>query len=130
MRRASPPAPTPTPDTPAVTPRTRRRIRTGPEVRERRRRVIRYSLLVVSGLLMVNALFGEKGYLATIQAKQEHDQVETRLNALRARNAALIEEADRLRNDPQALEEAAREDLGLIRPGEKVITIRDRQKPK
>jgi cell division protein FtsB len=33
-----------------------------------------------------------------------------------------------MKQDPQALEEAARRDLGLIRPGETLITIRDRTK--
>ena len=111
---------------PAPQPRDRKRVRTGPEVRERRRRVIRYALVVVSGLLMVNALFGDKGYLATIQARQEQTQAANRLHALRAENARLAEEADRLSNDPHTLEEAAREGLGLIRPGETLITLRDR----
>lgn len=77
---------------------------------------------------MVNALVGEKGYLATIQARQEHDRAADALSTLRAENAALAAEAQRLRNDPEALEEAARQDLGLIRPGETLITLRDRVK--
>lgn len=116
------------PDADPVTPRParRRRARTGPEVRERRRRLIRYGLLAVSALLMVNALIGEKGYLATIQARREHDALEASLRALRSENARLAEEARRLKEDPKALEEAARRDLGLIRPGETLITVRDR----
>ncbi|MDA1307655.1 MAG: septum formation initiator family protein [Acidobacteria bacterium] len=120
-----PTRPAPTPAT-APQPRDRKRVRTGPEVRERRRRALRYALVVVSGLLMVNALFGDKGYLATIQARQEQTRAASALQALRAENARLAEEADRLRNDPHTLEEAARRGLGLIRPGETLITLRDR----
>lgn len=120
------------PDTPPATaPRSRGRKRlrpSAPEVRDRRRRWLRYGLLIVSGVLMVNALFGERGYLATIQARQEQEKLEAGLHALRVENANLAEDARRIKQDPQALEEAARRDLGLIRPGETLITIRDRPK--
>ncbi len=120
------------PDEPQVTAsrlRERKRLRpSAPEVRDRRRRLFRYALLVVSGVLMVNALFGERGYLATIQARQEQRQYEAALHAVRVENARLAEDARRMKHDPQALEEAARRNLGLIRPGETLITIRDRTK--
>jgi cell division protein FtsB len=116
---------------PATSPRSRDRKRlrpSAPEVRDRRRRWFRYGLLIVSGVLMVNALFGERGYLATVQARQEQQRYEAALHRLRVENANLAEDARRIKMDPQALEEAARRDLGLIRPGETLITIRDRQK--
>lgn len=120
----------PTPEAADAAPRgrARRRPRSGPEARERQRRLVRYALLAVSGVLMVNALFGEKGYLATIQARQESDRVERQLAALRADNEQLAELIRRMREDPNALEDAARRDLGLIRPGETLITLRDRPK--
>lgn len=120
----------PTPDAADTAPRgrTRRRPRSGPEVRERRRRLVRYALLAVSGVLMVNALFGEKGYLATIQARQEQNRVQQQLAALLAENEQLANDIRRMREDPAALEDAARRDLGLIRPGETLITLRDRPK--
>jgi len=37
------------------------------------------------------------------------------------------EEVDELRHDPAAIEDAARRDLGLIKPGEKVFMIKDLQ---
>jgi len=118
-------------ETPVTAPRARDRKRlrpSAPEGRDRRRRLFRYGLLIVSGILMVNALFGERGYLATIQARQEEHGLEADLQAIRVENADLAEDAMRIKQDPQALEEAARRDLGLIRPGETLITIRDRIK--
>ena len=44
---------------------------------------------------------------------------------MRAENARLQQEADRLKTDPAALEEAARRELGLIRPGETLVIIKD-----
>jgi cell division protein FtsB len=90
--------------------------------------MLRYALLIVSGVLMVNALVGERGFLANMQARERQKIQDQRLEALRAEGAALKERARRLREDPRALEEAARENLGLIRPGETLITIRDRKK--
>ena len=43
----------------------------------------------------------------------------------RAANVRLAGQARRLREDPTAIEEVARRELGLIRPGEKVFIIKD-----
>jgi cell division protein FtsB len=109
-------------------PRVRRRPQTALEVRERRRRWMRYTLAIVSGVLMINALVGEKGYLATLQARQQRIEIEASVNALQAENEALVDLADRLRRDPLTLEAVAREDLGLIKPGETLVTLKDRPK--
>jgi len=95
------------------------------DVRERRRRLVTYALLIVSGVLMVNALVGENGYLATVRARHERAGLLGSIAKLRLENHALEEEQRRLKTDPAAVEEAARRDLGLIRPGETLIVIRD-----
>ena len=51
------------------------------------------------------------------------------LDHLRAENAALRSQARRLREDPTAIEEVARRDLGLIAPGEIVFIIKDAKAP-
>ena len=48
-----------------------------------------------------------------------------RIKLLSSENAQLREEARRLREDPTAIEELARRELGLIKPGEKVFIIKD-----
>ncbi len=44
---------------------------------------------------------------------------------MRARNDALTDEIRRLREDPGAVEELAREELGLMMDGELLIILRD-----
>src|SRR5262245_39611344 len=65
------------PDPPAestpVRPHGRRPIRTSQEIRTRRRRWISYGLFAFSLVLVVNAVVGENGYLATLRARQEYD---------------------------------------------------------
>ena len=107
-------------------PRVRRRVRTGTTDRQRRKKIWTYGLLLLSAGLMVNALIGEKGYLANLQAKQEFQDVSESLRQLKAENARLKEQAKRMQTDPQALEDSARSQLGLIKPGETLITLRDR----
>lgn len=107
-------------------PRVRRRVRHAVENGERRRKIWTYGLLLFSAAMMVNALIGEKGYLANLQARQEYQHVSESLRQLKEENARLAEEANHLRTDPRALEHAARQQLGLIKPGETLITLRDR----
>ena len=75
---------------------------------------------------MVNAPIGEKGYLANLQAQREFKAASNALVQIEAENAALEAKIKRLRQDPQALEDFAREKLGLVKPDETLIILRDR----
>ena len=44
---------------------------------------------------------------------------------MRAENAGLRLQAQRLREDPSAIEELARQELGLIKPGERLFIVKD-----
>ena len=76
-------------------------------------------------MLFIDALVGDKGLLAMLQARQQYRDLEQSLAEVRAENADLREEAERLREDPTAIEELARRDLGLIKPGEKLFIVKD-----
>ncbi len=106
--------------------RVRRRVRKSTDGRERRKKFWTYGLLTVSAMLMVNALIGEKGYLANLQAQREFKAATHALQQIEAENSALEAKIERLRKDPQALEDFAREQLGLVKPGETLIILRDR----
>ena len=106
-------------------PRVRRRVR--PRSGDGKgKKIWTYGLLLLSAGLMVNALIGEKGYLANLQARQEFQDASESVRQLKAENARLQEEARRMQSDPQALEDSARSQLNLIKPGETLITLRDR----
>lgn len=94
------------------------------------RRIVRYVLALVTLILIVDAIVGEKGLLALFQARREYQAVEAALAQSRATNAQLREEARRLREDASAVEELARRELGLIRPGEKLFIIKEAPKKK
>lgn len=96
----------------------------------RGRRVVRYVLAFVAVVLVVDAIAGERGLLSLLKARRDFALVESALERARQRNAALRDEARRLREDPTAIEEAARRDLGMIRPGETLFIVKDAQPPK
>jgi cell division protein FtsB len=93
--------------------------------RRRHRRVVQYVFLLAGCVLVIDALVGDKGLLAMIQARQTYRALEASLTEVRAENARLREQAQRLREDPAAVEELARRELGLIKPGEKLFIIKD-----
>jgi cell division protein FtsB len=81
--------------------------------------------MLVASIIVVNGLVGDRGLLAMLRARHEGDVRAATIARLRAENARLREEVQRLRSDPNTLEEVARRELGLIRPGEKVFIIKD-----
>jgi cell division protein FtsB len=91
----------------------------------RARRLVRYLLISVTAVLVVDALVGEKGLLALLQARRESAAVERALERSREDNKQLRDHARRLKEDPTAIEAIARRDLGLIKPGEKLIIVKD-----
>jgi cell division protein FtsB len=86
---------------------------------------VEYLVVLVGSVLMIDAFVGEKGLLAMMEAREQYRLLEQSLADARAENTRLREQARRLREDPAAIEEIARRELGLIRPGEKVFIIRD-----
>lgn len=93
--------------------------------RRRRGRILRYIVVAVGCVLIVDALVGDRGLLAMLKARQQYRALELSLERARADNAQLREQARQLREDPAAIEDLARGELGLIRPGEKLFIIKD-----
>lgn len=93
------------------------------------RRSIHLLLIFVTVVLVVDALVGEKGLMESMRARQQYREVSASLDAIKRENVQLLEEARRLKEDPQAIEALARKDLGLIRPGELLFIIKD-EKPR
>jgi len=93
--------------------------------RQRRSRLVRYLIVAVGCVLIIDALVGDRGFLAMLKARQQYRTLETALARSRTENAQLREEARELREDPKAIEAIARRELGLIRPGEKLFIVKD-----
>jgi cell division protein FtsB len=92
----------------------------------RRRRRLDLALTFIALILLVNAVVGDRGLLETWRARQQYSKLATGISSLRDENHALRDQARRLREDPASIESVARQDLGLIRPGEILVVVRAR----
>jgi cell division protein FtsB len=99
-------------DLPKLPPRRRERAWTG--------RVLCFAACV----LAVNALIGERGLSETLRARREFNAAVAELSRLQYENAALAETIYQLRHDAPTIENVARAELGLIRPGEILVVLK------
>ncbi len=93
------------------------------------RRLARFLLVLTAAVLLANAIAGERGLVQTATVRREYRQLVDSIARLQRENRQLALQADRLRHDPWAIEELARRELGLIRPGEQLFIITDRPVP-
>ncbi|MCU0250714.1 MAG: septum formation initiator family protein [Vicinamibacterales bacterium] len=86
--------------------------------------VILFSLCV--SVVVIDAFAGDRGLAALMRTRQDHDRLAAEVGARKRENDRLREQIQRLRDgDPAAIEEIARRELGLIKPGERLFIIRN-----
>jgi cell division protein FtsB len=56
-------------------------------------------------------------------ASAQYQKINSEVESLRTKNAALASEVQRLRSDPRAIESASREYLKMVRPNEIIVPI-------
>jgi cell division protein FtsB len=91
------------------------------QLREFLRRNATWFLAAALSLLLLQDLFGTHGVLAMRRAQKEAATVKQEINLINDENRQLQDRVKALKNDSQAIEHIAREDLGLARPGEYVF---------
>jgi cell division protein FtsB len=89
----------------------------------------RWGVVFFALAVIVDAVVGERGLLAMLRAREQYESATAALGQQRAENDKLREQVQRLTDDPAAIEELAREELGLIRPGEKLFIVKDLKPP-
>ncbi|PYN13874.1 MAG: hypothetical protein DME06_05960 [Candidatus Rokuibacteriota bacterium] len=75
----------------------------------------------VSVLALALVAYGSSGLLRVWQMKREVETLEREIVTLRGETEDLARSVDRLRGDPETIEKIAREEFGLVRPGERVL---------
>ena len=89
-----------------------------------RRKAATLASIILVLALVVGSLFGDRGFLQLVRQQQRAEEMAREIEELRAENGRLAAEIVALRSDPRAIERLAREELGLVRPGETVFLIR------
>jgi cell division protein FtsB len=110
---------------PSAPPRRKARAAAPVAAPAKRRRTLQMLLIFVTLVLVINALVGERGLMETLRARQQHQELVASIERLKTENGRLREEARRLRTDPGTIEALARQELGLIKPGEMLFIIKD-----
>ena len=94
-----------------------------PRRQRHRSKVVQHTIALVTLVLLGEALIGEGGLVAMRRARNTQLRLDQRIVTLRAENDALRDTVRRLQEDPRAIEDIARRELGLISPGEIVVVI-------
>jgi cell division protein FtsB len=76
---------------------------------------------VAAGLGLALVVYGGSSAVRVWRLQRQVVTMERELGALRDQQAELARAVDRLRSDPETIEQRAREDLGKVRPGEIIL---------
>ncbi len=87
-----------------------------------RRRLRLVGLLAL--LLAILSAVGDRGVIRLYQLVRTRGDLSREINRLKEVNGQLAEEVRSLREDPSRIEEMARDELGLVRPGDTVYDFR------
>lgn len=87
------------------------------------RRNLNWLLATALALLLLQDIFGTHGLLAMRRSQQQASQVQKEIEQIDEENRQLQERVKALRSDPAAIERIAREEMGLVRPGEYIFKL-------
>ena len=82
---------------------------------------LRAATLAVIALAILG--FGGQSLGRLWNMKREVDGLEREIAALRVETDRVSASVARLRSDPESIEQIAREELGLIKPGERILKL-------
>ncbi|HWO43167.1 MAG TPA: septum formation initiator family protein [Candidatus Eisenbacteria bacterium] len=89
-------------------------------------RWLHYVLALAIALLCVTAIVGDRGLLHLARLQSEKQRLDEQNYRLQKENESLQRQIARLRRDDSYLEQVAREELNLVRPGEIIYRFRPR----
>ena len=82
------------------------------------------ALIVVTLIVLVDSLFGDRGLAETRKARRALVQAHVNLAQIKNTNAGLREQARRLSEDANTIEGVARQELGLMREDEVMFVLK------
>jgi cell division protein FtsB len=98
-----------------------------------KRKALSLALFIILASSILNALFGDRGFIEMLKARQQLQALEHEIRDTKVENQRLLEEIRALKTSPLAIERLAREKLGLVKPGEVILLIEkteDRDRPR
>jgi cell division protein FtsB len=93
-----------------------------------RRRAATVGAAALALVIAYGVVFGHNGITVYLHKRQEQKTLQQQMVLLEKENNRLRGHAERLQNDPGAIEHEAREELHYTRPGEVIVTLPVAQK--
>lgn len=94
-----------------------------------RRKALALASFLVLVSLVVGALFGDRGFVHLYAERRRAESLLRDIEDLRQDNARIAGQIQALRTNASAIEKIAREELGLVRPGEILFLVPDDASP-
>jgi cell division protein FtsB len=87
------------------------------------RRKLLWASVLAAAVLLGWSVSAEGGFRRYLRLSNDLETLKDKNQKLTAENGRLRREVQSMRGDAKALERAAREELGFVKPGEVVVTV-------
>ena len=91
-------------------------------------RPIVYALILITILLLVFTLPGEKGLIRSYQLYQELNDLTSQNTALKKKNQVLAQEASMLKDNLAYIEHVIIQEMNLVKPGDIIVVFKKGKK--
>ena len=88
-----------------------------------------FVMALLSLVMLMHEIFGRNGYMTLRRQKKEYTHLQQQIQTLSQQNQQLEQKINALKNNPEAVEKQARDQLHLAKPGEIIYMLPDRTAP-
>lgn len=90
------------------------------------RRNALFAMALLSLVLLMHEIFGRNGYMTLRREKKNYTALQQQIQKVSKENQQLEQKIHALKDNPEAIEKQARDQLRLARPGEIIYTLPDK----
>lgn len=94
-----------------------------PAVRSRLERYVFAAVAVLLAGLAIDGVFGAHGTIATYRLKLKVQKAQQQVGNLEQQNKVFADQIHKLKTQPSAIENVARQRMGLVKPGQLVFKL-------
>lgn len=91
----------------------------------KKRRTVLIIVGSLAALLLIVLFYSDRGIIHLNKLKEERDNLEITNREILEENRKLLLKIDRIKKDPKYIEDEARKKLGLVRPDELIIQLKE-----
>jgi cell division protein FtsB len=85
-----------------------------------------FVMALLSLVMLMHEIFGRNGYMTLRREKKEYNTLQRQIQTVSEENQQLEQKIHALKNNPEAVEKQARDQLRLAKPGEIIYMLPDK----